>query len=153
MLAQGQSSSAKWGGLVVVSSGLIFLKKKKKKINIIKACFSCRWERSRREGEIDDRKIEGIIPGVKVLRNQKGSGLEYTWRGWPLTGVSNFFFTHHFKKKDRYISYLWDEMIMKERRGGRDLLHKSPNLFSNRSRYNRLFNFTLPNVAILKWCL
>ena len=32
MLAQGQSSSAKWGGLVaVVSSGLIFLKNKKKR--------------------------------------------------------------------------------------------------------------------------
>ena len=30
MLAQGQSSSAKKGGLAVVSSGLIFLKKKKK---------------------------------------------------------------------------------------------------------------------------
>ena len=29
MLAQGQSSSAKRGGLAVVSSGLIFLKKKK----------------------------------------------------------------------------------------------------------------------------
>ena len=33
MLAQGQSSSAKRGGLAVVSSGLIFLKKKKKKVN------------------------------------------------------------------------------------------------------------------------
>ena len=34
MLAQGQSPSAKRGGLAVVSSGLIFLKKKKeKKIN------------------------------------------------------------------------------------------------------------------------
>ena len=31
MLAQGQSSSAKRGGLAAVSSGLIFLKKKKKK--------------------------------------------------------------------------------------------------------------------------
>ena len=31
MLAQGQSSSAKRGGLAVVSSGLIFLKKKKRK--------------------------------------------------------------------------------------------------------------------------
>ena len=31
MLAQGQSSSAKRGGLAVVSSGLIFLKTKKKK--------------------------------------------------------------------------------------------------------------------------
>src|SRR3712207_6315402 len=31
MLAQGQSSSAKRGGLAVVSSGLIFLKKKKSK--------------------------------------------------------------------------------------------------------------------------
>ena len=31
MLAQGQSSSAKRGGLAVVSSGLIFLKKKFKK--------------------------------------------------------------------------------------------------------------------------
>ena len=30
MLAQGQSSSAKRGGLAVVSSGLIYLKKKKK---------------------------------------------------------------------------------------------------------------------------
>ena len=30
MLAQGQASSAKRGGLAVVSSGLIFLKKKKK---------------------------------------------------------------------------------------------------------------------------
>ena len=30
MLAQGQASSAKRGGLSVVSSGLIFLKKKKK---------------------------------------------------------------------------------------------------------------------------
>ena len=29
MLGQGQSSSAKRGGLAVVSSGLIFLKKKK----------------------------------------------------------------------------------------------------------------------------
>ena len=34
MLAQGQSSSAKRGGLAVVSSGLIFLKKKKKKKKI-----------------------------------------------------------------------------------------------------------------------
>ena len=32
MLAQGQSSSAKRGGLAVVSSRLIFLKKKKKKV-------------------------------------------------------------------------------------------------------------------------
>ena len=32
MLAQGQSSSAKTGGLAAVSSGLIFLKKKKRKI-------------------------------------------------------------------------------------------------------------------------
>ena len=32
MLAQGQSSSAKGGGLVAVSSGLIFLKKKKKEM-------------------------------------------------------------------------------------------------------------------------
>ena len=31
MLAQGQSSSAKRGGLVAVSSGLIFLKKKKER--------------------------------------------------------------------------------------------------------------------------
>ena len=31
MLAQGQSSSAKRGGLAVASSGLIFLKRKKKK--------------------------------------------------------------------------------------------------------------------------
>ena len=31
MLAQGQSSSAKRGGLAVVSSGLIFLKREKKK--------------------------------------------------------------------------------------------------------------------------
>ena len=31
MLAQGQSSSAKRGGLAAVSSGLIFLQKKKKK--------------------------------------------------------------------------------------------------------------------------
>ena len=31
MLAQGQSSSAKRGGLTAVSSGLIFLKKKKEK--------------------------------------------------------------------------------------------------------------------------
>ena len=30
MLAQGQASSAKRGGLAVVSSGLIFLKKKKR---------------------------------------------------------------------------------------------------------------------------
>ena len=34
MLAQGQASSAKRGGLAVVSSGLIFLKKKKKEIEI-----------------------------------------------------------------------------------------------------------------------
>ena len=34
MLAQGQSSSAKRGGLAAVSSGLIFLKKKKKKTKI-----------------------------------------------------------------------------------------------------------------------
>ena len=34
MLAQGQPSSAKRGGLAVVSSGLIFLKKKKK-VNIV----------------------------------------------------------------------------------------------------------------------
>ena len=33
MLAQGQASSAKRGGLAVVSSGLIFLKKIKIKIN------------------------------------------------------------------------------------------------------------------------
>ena len=33
MLAQGQPSSAKRGGLAVVSSGLIFLKKKKKEKN------------------------------------------------------------------------------------------------------------------------
>ena len=33
MLAQGQSSSAKRGGLAAVSSGLIFLKKKKKMQN------------------------------------------------------------------------------------------------------------------------
>ena len=32
MLAQGQASSAKRGGLVAVSSGLIFLEKKKKRI-------------------------------------------------------------------------------------------------------------------------
>ena len=31
MLAQGQSSSAKRGGLAIVSPGLIFLKKKKEK--------------------------------------------------------------------------------------------------------------------------
>ena len=31
MLAQGQASSAKRGGLAVVSSGLIFLRKKKEK--------------------------------------------------------------------------------------------------------------------------
>ena len=31
MLAQGQSSSAKRGGLVAVSSGLIFLKKQKQR--------------------------------------------------------------------------------------------------------------------------
>ena len=35
MLAQGQSSSAKRGGLAVVSSGLIFLKKQNKKNNPI----------------------------------------------------------------------------------------------------------------------
>ena len=36
MLVQGQSSSAKRGGLVVdVSSGLIFLKKKKEKISVL----------------------------------------------------------------------------------------------------------------------
>ena len=35
MLAQGQSSSAKRGGLAVVSSGLIFLKKKPPKNKLI----------------------------------------------------------------------------------------------------------------------
>ncbi|GAA8719286.1 hypothetical protein HpDR94a_14830 [Helicobacter pylori] len=43
MLAQGQSSSAKRGGLAAVSSGLIFLKKKKKenhkKIHQVKESF------------------------------------------------------------------------------------------------------------------
>ena len=34
MLAQGQSSSAKRGGLVEVSSGLIFLKKEKKNLGL-----------------------------------------------------------------------------------------------------------------------
>ena len=35
MLAQGQPSSAKKGGLAAVSSGLIFLKKKKKNLEIV----------------------------------------------------------------------------------------------------------------------
>ena len=35
MLAQGQASSAKEGGLAVVSSGLIFLKKKEKERNLL----------------------------------------------------------------------------------------------------------------------
>ena len=39
MLAQGQSSSAKTGGLAVVSSGLIFLKKEKKA-----GLLSKRWQ-------------------------------------------------------------------------------------------------------------
>ena len=52
MLAQGQASSAKRGGLAVVSSGLIFLKKKKKKA--LKNSYhgvSGRWgERNQMEG-------------------------------------------------------------------------------------------------------
>ena len=40
MLAQGQSSSAKRGGLAVVSLGLIFLKKKKLIMNAI-YCMPC----------------------------------------------------------------------------------------------------------------
>ena len=39
MLAQGQASSAKRGGLVVVSSGLIFLETKKNGRNTYKKLF------------------------------------------------------------------------------------------------------------------
>ena len=46
MLAQGQSSSAKRGGLAAVSSGLLFLKKKKKEFihtntHILKMIINC----------------------------------------------------------------------------------------------------------------
>ena len=48
MLAQGQSSSAKRGGLAEVSSGVIFLKKKKKKVS---------WSENRHEGQ--RRRLRG----------------------------------------------------------------------------------------------
>ena len=67
MLAQGQSSSAKRGGLAEVSSGLIFLKKERKEKKEKKRIFSATEQEFGMKSALSFHK-------VKFLESQYGRG-------------------------------------------------------------------------------
>ena len=94
MLAQGQSSSAKRGGLATdVSSGLIFLKKKKEKTK--RKTLSRRWSRKTWKCTEEEEKIHllslGEWPGLERSPDAVTSAslpwvideMWNAWRKWP----------------------------------------------------------------------
>ena len=72
MLAQGQSSSAKRGGLAVVSSGLIFLRKKKNDEQITN------W------GEYIAREMMGGKTSTSLKQLRVSSGIDQVNSGGPI---------------------------------------------------------------------
>ena len=68
MLAQGQSSSAKRGGLGVdVSSGLIFLKKLKKEFSKKNIESTSKGHRSQIERAPNDKNLDNLSKKINVI--------------------------------------------------------------------------------------